>query len=980
MAASTVTCTPVKISNSSQACFVCSTVGTRTKKIHEGTGKHNLKLLLSKYGEVEVIEGLICRNCERHLLTLDRQVNEFREKCQTSSRLNSNVKRCARSPLVAEGKSFKKHSNLSSCKITEITDSVEIRCAEECPTPSSSTKPPKTVRPRQIFPPLPQETNSIKKDITRVGMEHNYFKLSDNSRISSSCGMPKLDSTKKTSQEFDDILLELRDLCSSPKPSQCVLTKSNITLLTAAMNTKSAEALANAAMDIPNVATHVTHVLSKKINHTASNMGNRKHGFVSYLMKKDYNSLKTLSWNDVICEAVTKFPELVLLLVTCMLAPEKRTLLEKLRSLIPRLGMIYGVIMQGRIPELSRVQRVIAMLLQDNLTDQKVFDRLQKVGVCLSYTQSKAIMDEVGGHFNSELIDAVRNGSRLRLVGDNCNYRVNVHDERTDAHSVMHHDFASAAVVQLLDFKELNNIAPQIDYLCTNHTTFLTNNTECHEMKMEYVVHIARVAVRILPCFQFLKDVIPQHLTGRFSKELAVKSKVVPLPVLVNCNEQDYNHVVRILDFYEETLNQIYTKAEISYDDNVTVHIGGDQLTRDRFSGAKRLRIRGATASERFGHLSPITFEFFHMQMNYLALFYKILYKEDSIQEMGTMRAEQQRIMRRSVKADVKNAYEADADFAISFTDAYITEALLEFFGMEDVNDIQTRNVPPPNLASADDRREWMYTTFMKLIDQFVWPRKNVTMQDETVLDDGNIITVKLANGSMCTVLLKPRKPQVVAEDYVQNYGHTVLELGLLFKSMCDLCKLPDRDRGIRILKMAMIIFKANNNLSKYALEIMRLLVHQLCIFSEQQANEEFYGLFVNTKGQINSFIPADRQMEYIVKLVKQNMKHMCSNKTGTNIKKVTSALAGIADIAENFDRSSRVIIRSKKHSAVSAQDDELAMIEDLRRVRPFQCEPGRYHATFAHISNTIQSNLDRQHLYAWIHSNIVKFATEIGN
>lgn len=100
-------------------------------------------------------------------------------------------------------------------------------------------------------------------------------------------------------------------------------------------------------------------------------------------------------------------------------------------------------------------------------------------------------------------------------------------------------------------------------------------------------------------------------------------------------------------------------------------------------------------------------------------------------------------------------------------------------------------------------------------------------------------------------------------DDYVKNYGHRVLELGLLFKDLLDMIKYPDRDRGLRLLKVAMLFFRSSSRLSKYAYEIVRLLVHQQCALSVQASHEEFYGLFVNTAGKINSHIPADERMEW---------------------------------------------------------------------------------------------------------------------
>jgi hypothetical protein len=45
---------------------------------------------------------------------------------------------------------------------------------------------------------------------------------------------------------------------------------------------------------------------------------------------------------------------------------------SKITSIIPRLGMIYGIVAQGRNHELSKVQRIMSVNLADNIADQKV--------------------------------------------------------------------------------------------------------------------------------------------------------------------------------------------------------------------------------------------------------------------------------------------------------------------------------------------------------------------------------------------------------------------------------------------------------------------------------------------------------------------------------------------------------------------------------------------------------------------------------
>lgn len=240
---------------------------------------------------------------------------------------------------------------------------------------------------------------------------------------------------------------------------------------------------------------------------------------------------------------------------------------------------------------------------------------------------------------------------------------------------------------------------------------------------------------------------------------------------------------------------------------------------------------------------------------------------------------------------------------------------------------------------------------------------------------------LKLANGNNVTLFLKPKKPKKPAEpDRVKCYSHRVLELGLQFKSLLYLCKNPDRNRGLTLLKATMIHFKANNNMSKYAYEIMRLLVHQYCTLSEKEAHEEFYGLFVNTKGKADSFIPCDLRMEHLVKSVKTNIKHMFSNKTDKNITTRTSALPVMKDIAENFDKVTGVIVRSKKHSDKESIHDEQDMIKDIHQLKPFVYQSGRKHDSFPNVTSQMVSLLNTTNFRSWIDIQKYKFATELGN
>ena len=69
-----------------------------------------------------------------------------------------------------------------------------------------------------------------------------------------------------------------------------------------------------------------------------------------------------------------------------------------------------------------------------------------------------------------------------------------------------------------------------------------------------------------------------------------------------------------------------------------------------------------------------------------------------------------------------------------------------------------------------------------------------------------------------------------------------------------------------------MTVFKSNSNNSKYALEIHRFLIQQTCTLSEKEAAGIVQGMFVNTSGKKDGHIPADLQMEYVVKTIKNTL------------------------------------------------------------------------------------------------------------
>lgn len=68
-----------------------------------------------------------------------------------------------------------------------------------------------------------------------------------------------------------------------------------------------------------------------------------------------------------------------------------------------------------------------------------------------------------------------------------------------------------------------------------------------------------------------------------------------------------------------------------------------------------------------------------------------------------------------------------------------------------------------------------------------------------------------------------------------------------------------------------------------------------------------------------------------------KHIRHMFSNKTKDNISKRTKSLSEIQIISDVYNLESNVIKRSKHHKNKDADSDEAIIMEDLRKLKPFQ-------------------------------------------
>ena len=307
--------------------------------------------------------------------------------------------------------------------------------------------------------------------------------------------------------------------------------------------------------------------------------------------------------------------------------------------------------------------------------------------------------------------DALKNGQTIRLVGDNVNWMLKVHDERIGHVGHLQHAFASAVIVNEFNFDHLPDVTPQKD--CFDLNDFLLNQHDIDEINREYSIHIGRIVTKMMPYFEKFASSLPKFVEEPHDF-MNKTNNVIPLPVVMK-NEQSYKDVVDILDNYESLIHECFKQANIPVD-NVKIHIAGDQLTRERFSGAKRLRAHHLSACDRYDHLGPITFGFFHMHMSFIQLIFDELYDSRSVTEIGTLKFLQERMCRLSVNADVKKAFDADKEFVLAVKDVYCAAAVMQHFGMEKFSDMPSKNICPDQL----DENVWFKQQLSTIVNNFV--------------------------------------------------------------------------------------------------------------------------------------------------------------------------------------------------------------------------------------------------------------------
>ena len=135
---------------------------------------------------------------------------------------------------------------------------------------------------------------------------------------------------------------------------------------------------------------------------------------------------------------------------------------------------------------------------------------------------------------------------------------------------------------------------------------FLPQQSDVFKVKSNLVVLVSRLLTQYFPALGFLSSVVPKHIRHKYSRQMAEKSEVAVLDVLMK-NETKHKDMVEIMSVMQDYLGN-------NYPQQCRVASGGDHLTCERQIGAQRHMMDGNTLRERLELLEPVV-EDWHCQL-----------------------------------------------------------------------------------------------------------------------------------------------------------------------------------------------------------------------------------------------------------------------------------------------------------------------------------------------------------------------------
>ena len=204
-----------------------------------------------------------------------------------------------------------------------------------------------------------------------------------------------------------------------------------------------------------------------------------------------------------------------------------------------------------------------------------------------------------------------------------------------------------------------------------------------------------------------------------------------------------------------------------------------------------------------------------------------------------------------------------------------------------------------------------------------------------------------------------PTKASETERDDMYNYQCSLLDQGLLYMDFIECIAEGDGNRIIRCWKFLMLHFFAENK-SKYAIEVLYLLIQQNCLLSQREAYRQRWNRSTNKNGGAgnNVSLDLDLDLEHDNNYLKEALKKLGPNVAQSAVSRCGKILKFARKKVEDINRECAVMKRTVKHFIKSARKDLEKLVHHLIEKEALTLHPGRHYRYFANIAlHTLNKN-----------------------
>ena len=350
--------------------------------------------------------------------------------------------------------------------------------------------------------------------------------------------------------------------------------------------------------------------------------------------------------------------------------------------------------------------------------------------------------------------------------------------------------------------------------------------------------------------------------------------------------------------------------------------------------------------------------------------------------------------------SNVLDNFNACKEYTSIETDAMITAATLQYFGLEGLAVPEEEFIPPSVInGSKPDRRIWLHTHVKAILEKYVMSKQGSDHADVRTgvaaasqpphrgnfkcqvcgrefryrKAMGNHIHKQHPNSTELSPPESSPYESPACQDEITDdrfsYACVRLSLGLLLRNMDDAVKEGDGERILRCWKISMLIFRAHRH-PKYALASLYLQAATQAILPARAAHRLVWNRTVNNKGGPGKNISLDLRLEHINNLTKGLLKHLGPSITEEAARRCSKAVGGMEKLLNAVDSDLAVTKPHGHHSSRKSEHDFKTLVSEIHeRAKMFTFNPSgdRQYHHFPRFQRSVLGVINHRLLNDWL-------------